>query len=399
MGIRSKSVAVAATTVSALGALMLAGAVPLPAFAADAPKGTACSTTPAVKSATMKYSTEPELGDLQHLLPFIDKWQRAVAAKDAKAAKTAGINYEVAWQGAEVYLNHRSIVVYTDLEPNNQFVLEDLQEEANPDWAKACTIVKRMGRDLETAMYLSSSGPRLPKAFDDLAKVRHVRAYLNQARDALTAGDLPTAKTWIAKFNAGWPSVTQYINSRSTTAVSEINALYQPVADAIAAPGATAASVNTPFVVWQSRVGYGVNLINAAARAGDPKHTSFTDVDKTNLTNLNNVWLAIKNSQSKLGTPEASQAVAAASTGAGSAFQKVTAALEVQQRYISVAPALRNALNAYATLAAKPTPTQSEITTAVNNIKDQIAIDQQYFVGIIWSDPAVASYIAGLPTS
>jgi len=378
-----------------IAAALAAGAVVFtaaPALAAPAPAPTAspsgftpCSTRSAFNSGSQTLSTNPEVASLQSMLPALNQWQLAVAKKDAAAAQAAAINYELAWQGPEVYPNHRSLPLYVALEPDTQFKLDAVVEEDVVDWELACTLAKRLGMLVDQAINLSASSPALTPIFQDLVKVRTVRANLNQARNFLTAGDLPTAKKYIADFVAGYPSVQPLIQARSQRAANQIAAAYAPLAAELNNPAATAASVSPLFLTWQARVGQGVNVINAAARAADLHRTGVTAADNQNLANLKAVYDGVLAGVAAIGKDSAA-AARGGDTGPTSAFAKVEAALEAQGRYVAVAPALRTALNNFATAARTATsPTAPAVVTALEAVRDQIEISQQDLVGMWWS--------------
>lgn len=376
-----------------IAAAFAAGAVVLtaaPALAAPTPTPsdagfTACSTRSAFNSASQTLSTNPEVASLQSMLPALNTWQLAVAKKDVEASEAAAIKYELVWQGPEVYPNHRSLPLYVAMEPDTQFKLEDTVEAATVDWTLACTLAKRLGMLVDQAINLSNASPALTPIFQDLVKVRTVRANLNQARNFLTTGDLPTAKKYIADFAAGYPSVQPLIQARSQRAVNQIAATYAPLAAELNNPAATVATVQPLFLTWQARVGQGVNLINAAARAADVHRTVVTAADTQNLANLKAVWDGVLAGQAAIGR-DAAAAARGGDTGPTSAFARVEAALEAQGRYIAVAPALRTALNNFATAARTATsPTSAAVVTAVEAVRDQIEIDQQDLVGMFWS--------------
>ena len=100
------------------------------------------------------------------------------------------------------------------------------------------------------------------------------------------------------------------------------------------------------------------NVVNAAARAADLHKTTFTDDDKTALTQLSTVALDLKQ-----GT------AAAGATGPGSPFAAVQPALESKARLVDSAATLRSALAAYALAKMRG-----------------------------WTDPALQAFLKGLPT-
>ena len=65
-----------------------------------------------------KMTATKEVINLSTVLPFVQRWQAAIARRDVGASVQAGQDYQAAWQAVEVYLNHRSLPLYTDIEPD-----------------------------------------------------------------------------------------------------------------------------------------------------------------------------------------------------------------------------------------------------------------------------------------
>jgi hypothetical protein len=124
-------------------------------------------------------------------------------------------------------------------------------------------------------------------------------------------------------------------------------------------------------------LGFGISLVNAAARTADLHKVSFTEADKTSLTNLNQVALDLK-----------SGAPAAGDTSPESSFGKVQPALESKARLTNTAATLRTALVAY-------TPGNN---ATKKTALEAVALAQQTLVGQFWIDPALKAFLASLPT-
>lgn len=319
-----------------------------------------------------------EVANLNTVVPFVQKWKEAIARRDARAALQAGEDYEAAWQAVEVYINHRSLPLYTAIEPDTQFVIHDGLKQASPDWRRLSELADSLRKQLSVAIAFISAQPALSPLFDDLVLLRGVRAQLLISRDALAAGDVAKAKTFYEKFKTGYTTdVDKLISLRSATAAQETKDASDTLAAKFAEPTATAAQLTPLLAALLDRLGLGTNLLNAAARAADLHKTTFTAADKTALTQLNTVALDLKQ-----GT------AAAGATGPGSPFAAVQPALEAKARFINTAATLRSALAAYA--AAKNEATRKTALEAV-------ALAQQTFVGQFWTDPALQSFLASLP--
>lgn len=327
---------------------------------------------PPKKAATM------EVANLKTILPFIQRWQTAIARRDVTAAIQAAQDYEAAWQAVEVYINHRSLPLYSDLEIDTQFEIDDGLKQPRPNWPQLMDLAKHLRQGFDAAVTFISAQPPLSPLFDELVPLRGVRAQLLISNEALAAGDVAKARTFFGKFKDGYPGVEPLITLRSAAAAQESKAALDAAAAKFADPNATAADLTPLVASLLNRYGYGVNLLNAAARAADLHKTAFTDADKTALAQLNQVALDLKQ-----GNP------AAGATGPGSPFAAVQPALESKARLVNTAATLRSALAAYAS---------SRTDQAKKTALEAVALAQQTFVGQFWTDPALQAFLTSLPT-
>jgi hypothetical protein len=340
-----------------------------------------------------------EVANLATITPFIQRWRSAIARRNVAESVQAGEDYEAAWQAVEVYINHRSLPLYTDIEIDTQFVIDDGLKQPQPDWPRLLGLVERLGRQFTVAIGFVSAQPPLSPLFDDLVPLRGVRAQLLIANEALGAGNVTKARTFFNKFNTGFPGVENLIRLRSAAAADETKAALAATAARFADSNATAADLTPLVATLLNRVGYGLNLLNAAARATDLHKTTFTDADRTALTQLNDVALGLKRSLPKFPLDKPG-AAAGGATGPGSDFAKVQPALESKARVVNTAATLRSALAAYATLVlTNPAPSAAQVAAANKTALEAVALAQQTFVGQFWTNPALQSFLAGLPTS
>jgi hypothetical protein len=331
-------------------------------------------------SAPPGRSAIKEIVNLSTVVPFAQKWKEAIARRDVRAAMQAGENYEAAWQAVEAYINHRSLPLYTAIEVDTQFVIDDGLKQRQPDWQALLKLADSLRKQLEVAIGFISAQPVLSPLFDDLVLLRGVRAPLLISRDALAAGDVDKARMFFNKFKAGYtPSVEALISLRSAAAAQETKDASNALAAKFADPTATAAQLPPLLATLLDRLGYGVNLLNTAARAADPHKSTFTDADKTALRQLNTVAQDLKQGTATAGA-----------TGPGSPFAAVQPALESKARVVNTAATLRSALAAY---ASSPSD-QSKKKTAL----EAVARGQQTFVGQFWTDPALQAFLKGLPS-
>jgi hypothetical protein len=227
-----------------------------------------------------------------------------------------------------------------------------------------------------------------------------VRSQLLISRDALTAGDVAKARTFFKNFKTGFSThVENIIKTRSAGALQETKDALAAASAKFDDPHATAADLTPLIANLLNRYGFGVNLVNAAARAADLHKTTFTDADKTSLTQLNDVALGLKRSLPKF-PADLPGAAAGGATGPGSDFAKVQPALESKARLVNTAATLRSALAAYSALVlANPTSNPTQVAAANKTALEAVALAQQTLVGQLWTDPALKAFLAGLPAS
>ncbi|MGH8897788.1 MAG: hypothetical protein ACRDZ4_12390 [Egibacteraceae bacterium] len=348
----------------------------------------------------LTFSTK-EVPNLATVIPFIQRWKEAIKRRDLAGSIQAGEDYERIWQGIEVYVNHRSLPLYTATEVDTQFAIEAGLQAAQPDWPRLSSLADRLGKLFSLATVLSAGSPALSPIFDDVAELRKVRANLLITSSALAATppDLVKAKATFAAFKTGYPGVKGLISLRSTSAEQETSAALNAAAAKFDDPSATAADLAPLVATLLNRFNFGLSLSNAAARASDLHRTAVTDADKTLLTQLNDVALGLKRSLPKFPS-DLPGAAAGGATGPGSAFAKVQPALESKTRFINTAATLRSSLAAYATLiTSTPQPSVAAVQAANKAALEQVAIAQQVFVGQFWTDPGLQAFLASLPAT
>jgi hypothetical protein len=329
-----------------------------------------------------------EVLNLSTVLPFAQKWRDAIARRDRAASLQAEQDYEAAWQAVEVYVNHRSLPLYTDIEVNTQFVIRDGLQQASPDWPKLLQLANHLTQQISVTIGFITVQPALSPLFDDIYVIRKARAQLLISSDALgtapAAGDVAKARTFFTNFTAGFPSAIALIEMRlprGATApnfATEIRAAQAAAAAKFADPNATAADLRPLVATLNERYGYGLSLLNAAARTADVLKPTFTNDDKTALRQLNDLRLCLMKNQP-------------CETGPGTIFAQVQPALENKARLVNVAATLRRALVAY------NTATPAQVAAANKAAKEAVALAQQAFVGQFWKDKDLQDFLDSLP--
>jgi hypothetical protein len=275
------------------------------------------------------------------------------------------------------------------MEVDTQFAIRDELEKAKPDFSLLKKLSSHLKEDLNASIQMAQSGPNLSPLFKDLVLLRELRGKsLNIARKALSSNppDIAKAKSSFLIFKQGFPAIVSLIDARSLTAGDEIQAAIDAADKVFFNPNATVGQIAAANDKLVNRYGFGVNLVNAAARTANLKKLAITDSDKQNLTQLNVVKLALLK-----------YLPAAGDTVANSNFAVLQPTLESLGRRINIVGTLRTALAAYdKSVKAKPS-NAAEIKTAKKTALEAVAITQQALVGQFLGSPKLQAFLAGLP--
>ena len=172
---------------------------------------------------TGKASERFEVTSIKAVRPRLVNLISALQKKDVAAAKAAFEAYDGAWNGIEVYINFRFIDMYNLIEHTYGDKVEKGLDESNPDFASLTNTAQAMlAKFDETVAMIEKASPISP-LFDDIARLRIVRADIRPLNPALKAGDIAKARKSLAAFRKNWPSVEPLIKGRSQDADTAIN--------------------------------------------------------------------------------------------------------------------------------------------------------------------------------
>jgi hypothetical protein len=172
---------------------------------------------------TNKDSKRFEVTSIQAVRPKLVGLISALQKKDAAAGKAAFEAYDGAWNGIEVYINFRYIDTYNLIEHTHGDKVEKGLEEPNPDFPSLVNEAQAMlAKFDETVAMIERASPINP-LFDDIARLRIVRANIRPLNPALKAGDMAKARKALAAFRKDWPSVEPLIKGRSQDADAAVN--------------------------------------------------------------------------------------------------------------------------------------------------------------------------------
>jgi iron uptake system EfeUOB component EfeO/EfeM len=163
-----------------------------------------------------------EVTSIKAVRPTLVKTVEALQKGDPKAAKAAFGDYDSAWNGIEVYVNTRSPETYNALEREMQAKLTAGLSEATPNVTDLLPLAKAMLAKFDEAIAMVQKGAPLNPLYDDVARLRIVRAHLREVNPALKAGDLAKARKSFAAFADQWDSIEDLVKDRSQQAYDSI---------------------------------------------------------------------------------------------------------------------------------------------------------------------------------
>jgi hypothetical protein len=105
--------------------------------------------------------------------------------------------------------------MYAALEKNYQTSIAEGLKAEKPDTAKLLADAKAMLAKYDEAISMVQKGAPLNPLYDDVARLRIVRANLREVNPALKAGDVAKARKSFGAFNDQWDNIEELISSRS----------------------------------------------------------------------------------------------------------------------------------------------------------------------------------------
>jgi hypothetical protein len=156
-----------------------------------------------------------EITSVKAVRPTLVDTVAALQKRDIAAAKAAFATYDSLWNGIEVYINTRSRPVYEALELVLQAKITKALEAPNPDGAAILTDAQAMLAKYDEAVDMVAKAAPLNPLYDDIARLRIVRAHLREVVPALKAGNFDKARKSFAAFDATWDSIEDMIKARS----------------------------------------------------------------------------------------------------------------------------------------------------------------------------------------
>jgi len=159
-----------------------------------------------------------EVTSLKAVRPTLANTLDAVQKRNAAAAREAFEAYDSAWNGIEFYVNTRSRPMYDLLEHQYQPKITKALEGATPDFAALAPEVQGMLAKFDELVAMVEKAAPLNPLYDEVARLRIVRAHLREVPPALKAGNFVKARKSFKNFDDNWDSIEDLIKARSADA-------------------------------------------------------------------------------------------------------------------------------------------------------------------------------------
>jgi hypothetical protein len=159
-----------------------------------------------------------EVTSIKAIRPTLTNTLDAVQKRDAARARESFEAYDSGWNGIEFYVNTRSRQMYDILEHQFQPKITKALEAASPDFAAIAPDVQGMLAKFDELVAMVEKAAPLNALYDDVARLRIVRAHLREVPGALKAGNFDKARKSFKNFDENWDSIEDLIKARSQDA-------------------------------------------------------------------------------------------------------------------------------------------------------------------------------------
>jgi len=156
-----------------------------------------------------------EVTSIKAVRPTLVNTIAALQAGDVARAKAAFEAYDSAWNGIEVYVNVRSKPMYETLEHEFQARITKALDASNPNVAPLLADVQAMLVKFDETVALIAPMPPLNSFYDEVARLRIVRAHLREVPPALKVGNFAKARKSFQTFDDTWDSIEDLIKARN----------------------------------------------------------------------------------------------------------------------------------------------------------------------------------------
>jgi septation ring formation regulator EzrA len=198
--------------------------------------GIMCAATVLGSTRPVRAADRFEVTSIKAVRPTLVDTVDALQKNNLKAAKDAFATFDSAWNGIEVYINTRSMEMYDTLERQMQAKLTAGLNEANPNVPDLLAQAKAMLAKFDEAIAMVEHGDPLNPLYDDVARLRIVRAHLREVNPAVKAANLDKARRSFDKFYAEWDNIEDLVKVRSRDAYDTIEQQSDRAAEALKQP-------------------------------------------------------------------------------------------------------------------------------------------------------------------
>ena len=163
-----------------------------------------------------------EVLSIKAVRPTLVNTVAALKKGDIAGAKAAFDAYDSGWNGIEVYINTRSKEIYNELELHLQADITKALNSPGPNTSAILTDAQALLAKFDEAVSMIEQAAPLNPLYDDVARLRIVRAHLREVSPALKAGDVAKARKSFAAFDDKWDSIEDLVKARSQDAYTAI---------------------------------------------------------------------------------------------------------------------------------------------------------------------------------
>jgi hypothetical protein len=159
-----------------------------------------------------------EISAVKAARPFLVDTIAAIQQDNVARAKEAFDAYDSAWNGIEVYINVRSRALYQLLELELQAKISKALDAPRPDMSALLSDTQMMLAKYDEAIDVVTKATALNPIYDELARLRIVRAHLREVNPALKAGNIAKARKSFEAFNDQWFNIEDFVRAQSLDA-------------------------------------------------------------------------------------------------------------------------------------------------------------------------------------
>jgi len=185
-----------------------------------------------------------EVKSIKAVRPTLVDTINALQQRDVAGARAAFQAYDSAWNGIEVYINVRSRDAYGVLEHGFQARIDKGLVASTPDTAALLTEAQGMLAKFDETVAMVEKAAPLNPLYDDVARLRIVRAPLREVLPALKAGNVEKARKSFAAFDDNWDSIEDMVKAKSAESYVAIEKAMIEIEQALMPDPPDAAKVN-----------------------------------------------------------------------------------------------------------------------------------------------------------